>query len=366
MAIELMQYIDANPIIEHAKSINCPYVGIIGGKFTGKTYGCVDYALRDFYAENSGRPFFYARRYDKTFTTSICGNLINCHRQDIINLSGGYHNAGEFRGKIYTLQRNVSDKNGELTRKAQKTIAYCRSLNNVETETGDDKGELSCVIYDEFLTRGEELRDEFNKLMILHANALRGRTDRYVPLFLLGNTVSRDSAVAERFGISLRDCKRGLNVFSNRAGVPRIVLYYTPETSKGVEAAELYYDRFEDDHINMISHGDWTLGTYKIASVSQLMKSGITFKLFDRGVCVHCTIYVDGYTPVMIIKKPSDIYDYKVSPIISPENLTTVPKIIIDCVKSGAYFAETPEIGEDFRDICKHITGGTAIVNMIE
>ena len=50
---DLMQFIDINPIVEKAKELNCPYIGIIGGKGTGKTYGCVDYALKDFFAKKN-------------------------------------------------------------------------------------------------------------------------------------------------------------------------------------------------------------------------------------------------------------------------------------------------------------------------
>ena len=41
---------------------------------------------------------------------------------------------------------------------------------------------------------------------------------RFVPMFLLGNTVSKDSGVAECFGIKLRKLKRGLNIFTNTKG----------------------------------------------------------------------------------------------------------------------------------------------------
>ena len=61
---DLMQYIDLNPIVKKAKELDCPYIAIIGGKGTGKTYGCIDYALRDFFKDNSQRPFAYVRRYD--------------------------------------------------------------------------------------------------------------------------------------------------------------------------------------------------------------------------------------------------------------------------------------------------------------
>lgn len=360
-----LRFIDIKPIHDYAEKINCPFIAIIGGKGTGKTYGCVDQAIIDFYNSDMKRPFFYVRRYDKTFTKSICGNLVNCHRQTIINCSGGKHNTAELTGKVFEVMHKMTNEHGEDKRLLRKVIAYCRSMNNVETETGDDKGEISCGIYDEFLSRDGELKDEFLKINILHSNMLRNRTDRYVPLYLLGNTVSRDSAVAEQFGIKLRDLKRGMNVYRNKKGVPRIVLYYTPETAANTEAAQMFYDRFENDHINMISHGDWVLGTYKIAPQNMIYKNGYTWKFYNNGVAVNVTLFIQGYNPVIVVKKPSENFNIGVSPICGSNNLMMIPPQITKCVLQGAMYAETSEIGEDFRDICKHITGGQQIVNFI-
>lgn len=363
---DLVQYIDINPIVEKAKELNCPYIAIIGGKGTGKTYGCVDYALRDFFKDNSERPFFYARRYDKTFTNSICGNLVGCHRQDIINLSGGKYNTAELYGKVFTLMRKTATESGVDKRVNRKTIAYCRSLNNVETETGDDKGDISCVIYDEFLSRGVELKDEFLRLQTMHNNALRNRgKDRFIPFFLLGNTVSRDSKLAEQFGIRLRDLKRGLNIFENSKHQARIILYYTPETAKNVEAANLYYDRFENDRINMITRGDWVLGNYTVAPYDMLFTRGFTAKLYFNRVAVTAVLGFKGRNPFLLIRRPSDVCDVSISPYHGKDNLQLLPKIFIQCVKLGNLYVETSEIGEDFRDICKHIVNGQEIVNII-
>lgn len=365
MTSKEMRFIDIQPIRSYAEKIQCPYIAVIGGKGTGKTYGCVEDAIKRFYQNNMDLPFFYIRRYDKTFTKSICGNLVNCHKQSIINLSKGLHNAAELNGRIYEVLHKSSSDKGLDVKRSKKIIGYCRSLNNVESETGDDKGEVSCGIYDEFLSRGGDLKDEFLKLQILHNNMIRNRTNKFVPLWLLGNTVSRDSAVAEQFGIKLRDLKRGLNVYRNKKGVPRIVLYYTPETAANTEAAEMFYNRFENDHINMISHGDWVLGTYKIAPQNILYKSGMTYKLYNNNVAVNVTLFVNGYTPCIVVKHPTECCDIKVSPIIGRKNLVTMPKILTQCVINGAMYAETSEIGEDFRDICKHIVGGQQIVNYI-
>ena len=362
---DLMQFIDINPIVKKAREIECPYIAIIGGKGTGKTYGCVDYALRDYFHNNSERPFFYARRYDKTFTQNICGNLIGSHRQDIINLSGGKYNTAELYGKVFSLMRKTSTSTGEDKRTNKKIIAYCRSLNNVETETGDDKGDISCIIYDEFLTRGMELKDEFLKLQTLHNNATRNRTDRFIPMFLLGNTVSRDSAVAEQFGIRLRDIKRGLNIFENKAHKARILLYYTDQTSMNVEAADTYYSRFENSRINMITRGDWVLGAYRVAPYDMLFARGFTAKMYYNKIAVNVTLCCKNLNPYLLVRKPSENFDVAISPYNGKYNLQMLPKIFIQCVKLGNLYVENADIGEDFRDICKHILNGSEIVTAI-
>lgn len=366
---DLMQFIDINPIVEKAKELNCPYIAIIGGKGTGKTYGCIDYAIRDFFNKNSKRPFFYVRRFDKTFTPSICGNLVNSHRQDIINLSKGKYNKSELRGKVFTVSRETITDTGLKKKANTDIIGYCRSLNNVETETVDDKGDISCIIYDEFLTRNSELKDEFRLIQTVHSNCTRGRgTDgkHFIPMFLLGNTVSRDSETAEQFGIRLRDIKRGLNVFSNSKGQPRIILYYTDATSTNLDSAAQYYDRFENNRINMISRGDWVLGSYNIAPFDMLFLRGFTAKFYFNKIAVNVTIGVKGINPYLLVRKPSENYQITISPYHGKKNLQVIPQTYIDLVKRGNLYVETSEIGEDFRDICKHIANGMEIVNCID
>lgn len=356
-------HLNIHPIIEIAREIDCPFIALIGEKRIGKTYGCVKYALQEFY--KNGSAMFYARRYDKTFTENICGNLVNVHRQEIINLSKGKHNAGRLIGKYYDLLQERETQSGLTTRRNKVHFAFCRSLNNIETETADDKENISCVIYDEFLTRGNEIKDEFNKLMILHANATGKRTDKFIPMFLLGNTVSRESVTAESFGIKLRDIHRGLNIVTNSQGEPRIIVYYSPETSKSTKAAATYYDRFENEHINMISHGDWTLGTYKIASARDLSLNGTTMLISHDKTAVCLTISSDGIQPRVIITRPHNDYTIRINSGLSKTAINYLPLSVVKLITSGFMVCESSLIGEDFRDICKHLVNGKTIVDYI-
>ena len=357
-------HINVNPIIELAKKLDCPFIVFIGSKRIGKTYGCVGYGLREFYKYK--RPAFYGRRYDTTFTENICGNLVRVHRQDIINYSKGTHNDGELRGKYFDLvHREYTDK-GLIRYKNRQHFLYCRSLNKIEAETADDKGEISCGIYDEFLTRGRELNDEFNKIMVYHANATGKRTDYFIPFFLLGNTVEKESNTAKNFGIDLRKIKREVNIINNSKGEIRCIVYYAPETEKDEKSADKYYDRFENTHINMISHGDWTLGTYQIATAAELSLTGYSALVSHDNFAVKLTIATYGMQPRVIITAPDSIYSTRITSGLSKHAINFLPRQIVELICNGYMVVENAEIGENFRDICKHITNGERIVKKYE
>lgn len=357
-------HLNIYPIVKIAKELNCPFIALIGEKRIGKTYGGVGYGLKDFY--KTGSPMFYIRRYDRTFTENVCGDLVRAHKQDIINLSKGSHNDGELRGKYFDLIRNERNKSGNMIKRNRQHFVFCRSLNNIETETADDKGEISCIVYDEFLTRGAELKDEFNKIMIAHANATGKRTNKFVPMFLCGNTVSRDSETAAAFGMDLREVKRGLNIFTNSKGEVRLVCYYVPETKIGTESGTTYYDRFENEHINMIAHGDWTLGTYNIANEWCLSQKGFALLLTHKKIAVKVKIITEGIQPRVVIQKPDNLFSVRISSGLSKTAINYIPANIVRLITAGFMVAESPQIGEDFRDICKHLNGGEPIVKYFE
>lgn len=357
-------HLNIYPILDIAKKLDCPFIAFIGEKRIGKTYGPIDYGLQEFYKH--GYPMFYIRRHKETFTENVCGNLVRKHKQTIINLSKGGHNSADLRGKYFDLVRNEEQSTGNIIKRNRKHFMYCRGLQSIESETADDKGQISCILYDEFLTRGCELKDEFNKLMIAHANATGKRTDVFTPMFLAGNTVSRESDTAAAFGIELRDLKRGLNIITNTKGEARIILYYVPETKKGADSGRTYYDRFENSHINMIAHGDWTLGTYKLANQYCLAEKGFTMLLSHKKLAVTLKVITEGIQPRVVAQAPLNNYDLRIASGLSKTALNFLPPNIIKLITSGYFVAESPEIGENFRDICKHLENGIPIINYFE
>lgn len=364
--ITLIDFYTIIPLIEKARELKCPFVGAIGGKGNGKTYSAFTYALKQ--KKETGRNCVYLRRYDKTIDKSIIGTLISAHKQDIINIFNGQYNDCQLVGKNFELQR-VEVKNGVRKVVAHEVFCYARSLNTIESDTGADVGLISCVIYDEFLTRGSELKDEFYKLMVAHNNYCRNRTDFFIPFILLGNTVTRDSDTAKSFGIDLRKVDRGITAIRNTKNEYRIIVEYCEQTSKQKQAEDTYYSRFENSHINMITKGDWVIGQYPLASSEVInSKSLITYKMFYNNIAVNVSIKVIGITSVLHIKSASDDCDLTIAqrPSKHTEQITVIPQTIIKAIAENRYYVESNDIGEQFRDICKHIAGGKQILTYLE
>lgn len=143
-------------------------------------------------------------------------------------------------------------------------------------------------------------------------------------------------------------------------------MYYAPETEKDEKSADKYYDRFENTHINMISHGDWTLGTYQIATAAELSLTGYSALVSHDNFAVKLTVATYGIQPRVIITPPDSIYSTRITSGLSKHAINFLPRQIVDLICNGYMVVENAEIGENFRDICKHITNGERIVKKYE
>ena len=149
------KYYSPVPIIEYAEKIQCPCIGIAGGKGNGKTYGIILYYLKQ--RMETGRPLRYLRRYRESIAPKALQSLCRPHKQTLINLSGGKFNDFQyFQNRFWLIRR---DDSGKIVEKDRQPFIIASALNTVEANTGADEGECSAVFYDEFLSREKELSD---------------------------------------------------------------------------------------------------------------------------------------------------------------------------------------------------------------
>ena len=158
------KYYSPEPLLQYAEKINCPVVGIAGGKGNGKTYGIINKYMR--VRLDTGRVLRYLRRYKESISPKALQSLCKPQRQDLINLTGGKFNDFQYYQNRFWFVRK--DSNGKIQEKDTVPFIICNALNSVEANTGADEGECCAIFYDEVLSREKEINDEFYKLMIYH------------------------------------------------------------------------------------------------------------------------------------------------------------------------------------------------------
>lgn len=365
-------YYNINPLIDKGKELDAPFISAIGGKGNGKTYSCIRYALQQFF--DNYRPFVYLRRLDKMVSKTAIQTLLNPHIQTIINLSHGRFNNVRYRSGTFQLVRVAEDG-----KKIEESVivCFCRALSNIESQTGADFGEISCIIYDEFLSREHELPDEFNKMMIAHNNYTRNRTHYYIPFILLGNTVSRDNVILTQFGVDARNLKQGeITAIYNTKKEIRLLIEYCARIDIMMTADEKYYSRFENERINMITKGSWTVSQYKTYPYNiNALDSVITFRFVHDKVVVDCRVCSFRNNYILFITKDLQKYDKVVwvsdtLPIsktkIIKRMVDKTMQFIVNCIATKQFYTDDNFAVDDIRDICKYIVNGESIRKWIE
>lgn len=372
-----MNYYSARPILDYAKSINCPFVGIAGGKGNGKTYDIIRIGLNE--RIKNGYIMRYLRRYAESIKPKAIQSLCKPHRQTLINLTEGkYNDFNYYQNRFWLVRR---DDTGKIVEKDNEPFIVCNALNSVEAFTGTDEGECSMIFYDEFLSREKELADEYYNLMIFHSNCVRNRVNKWTPLILVGNTVTRNSCLITEFGVNLYDMKKGeITVVKNSKGEAKIVFEYCDEVEVMQEAADVYYNRFNDnDRIKMIYKGDWTIGNYPHTNEQTIKSSTMLARIkiiapSNRAICFEFRHYNDRDLFGYVKSYDNDLLP-KVCTFINKDMMLKndvfnylpqrgIFKKFIALVYTRNVFFENCEVGEQFRDFLKNFTGAAAIANV--
>ena len=370
------KYYSPEPLLQYAEKINCPVVGIAGGKGNGKTYGIINKYMR--VRLDTGRVLRYLRRYKESISPKALQSLCKPQRQDLINLTGGKFNDFQYYQNRFWFVRK--DSNGKIQEKDTVPFIICNALNSVEANTGADEGECCAIFYDEVLSREKEINDEFYKLMIYHNNCCRNRTDYYTPLILVGNTVTRNSILIKDFGVDMYALKKGeITVVQNSKKEPTIVFEYCNDVEVMRDAADTYYKRFENDRIKMIYKGDWTTANYPMISEQERNNSivplsikiitpaniAVLFEFHMRGdkLFGYVCHYDDDTIPyaAQLINKT---YIFK-----EPNTFNYLPskgifKQFMKLVYTKNVYFESFEIGEYFRDFLTNFKGAENIATV--
>jgi hypothetical protein len=235
------------------RKLGAIYNLIIGPRSNGKTYDWKENVLNDY--TNKGHRGAYIRRYDTEIAPKNLATLFDSN--DIERITKGKWNATDYKKHQFTLCIKVD---GEIIMRDEQPFCDVYALNTWEASKGADRGYVSSICFDEFMTRRAYLTDEFVIFQNMLSSIIRDRED--VIIFMLANTVNKYCPYFKEMGLH--------NVENMTPG--DIELYTFGETglsvavemcaeSQNTKSVKKFY-AFDNPQLEMITKGTWEVALY--------------------------------------------------------------------------------------------------------
>lgn len=339
------------------------YYMVIGERSNGKTYSSLDYALKNYF--ENGEQFAYVRRYGEDIRKKQLSNLFSGHIENkaIESYSNGEWSSVDYTGSRFRLSRVSDDGSVEYS---EEPIGFAFDLNSMEHYKSISFPKITTVIFDEFLSRGGYLPNEF----LLFTNTLSTiiRLRKNVKILMLGNTVNKYCPYFGEMGLThIKDQKQGtVDVYNySDTGLQVVVEYCASSDKHGGKESDVYF-AFDNPQLQMITSGSWEIAVYPHLPTKYKPKDICAdfFVLFD-GELLHGEIIStgEGLPFVFLHYKTTPLQDDTEDILYSqtPSHLDThrigfakysdtISKFVMQCIRENRIFYSTNEVGEIFRN----------------
>lgn len=291
------------------------YRMIIGERSNGKSFAVLEYAIRKYWED--GGQLAVIRRWQDDFRGKrgevMFDGLAAAGKISEIT-DGAWETVYYWSGRWYLAKyKDVEGKDGETERKlvkAEKPFAYAFALSAQEHDKSTSYPMIKRVFFDEFLTRGQYLADEFVLFMNVLSTIIRDRDD--VEIFMAANTVSQYAPYFDEMGLK--------NIKEMKPGSIELYEYGDSGLSVAVEFSDTSHDRkkpsdkyfaFDNPRLSMITgkNGIWEIALYPHAPCKWRNKDVVFsyFIDFDHELLQGDVISVDGRVFTFIHRKTTPI-----------------------------------------------------------
>lgn len=343
------------------RQLNATYNLIIGERSNGKTYDALLHGLEEYV--KTGKTFAYIRRWEEDFKRARGQQLFAGHVANgvISKLTRGIWDGVTYKSHQWYLSHY--DEESDSTSIAPQPFCYGFSLATYEHDKSTSYPDIGTIIFDEFLTRGSYMVDEFVIFMNVVSTIVRQRKD--VKIFMLANTVNRSSPYFTEMGLkNVRNQKQGtIDLYRYGSSDMTVAVEYC-ETNEKSKESDTYF-AFDNPALAMITGGAWEMALYPHLPYKYLPKE-IVFTYFivweeDIYQCEIIQHEADTFTYIhrksTELKKPDTdlIYSMEYSPspnwnrkITHPRNLTE--DRVYWYFKVDKVFYQNNEVGEAIRN----------------
>lgn len=231
---------------------------IIGERSNGKTFAVLKYCIEQYLKD--GGQFALVRRWGVEIQGRRASGVFSA-----INESGivgkltdnKYTFIHYWAGKYYLAY--IDDK-GKIIFGDDDILGFTFALSEQEHNKSISYPKVKTILFDEFITKGMYLTDEFMAFMNTLSTIIRQRDN--VKIFMCGNTVNKFNPYFEEMGLKhANQMEQGtIDVYRYGDSKLTVAVEYCSSTEKHKKSN--FYFAFENPKLNMITGGQWELGLY--------------------------------------------------------------------------------------------------------
>lgn len=347
---------------ETIDKLGCQYNMIIGERSNGKTYGALTKILDNFWKKQEKGA--YIRRYKEDYRGKRGDSLFEALEKDgyIKELTDGVYD-----GVKYQSGRWYFSKFDEKTQKkisGDEPFCYGFALSDMEHDKSTSYPEVTTIVFDEFLTRGFYLPNEFVLFMNTLSTIIRHRNN--VVIYMLGNTVNRFSPYFTEMGLKhVGEMQKGdIDVYTYGSSKLKVAVEYCASPKKEGKKSDIYF-AFDNPSLELITGGAWEIDLYPHCPVDYERKNieFVFFMKFDNSLLQGEVVTVDNNNFVFIHRKTTPIQNEDDDLIFSleydprPNFVRALDKSTLKCVQiirkyfhNDKVFYQDNEVGEVVRN----------------
>lgn len=357
-----MTYYSLDRILEK----NATYNMIIGERSNGKTFAVLAKGVKD-YAEN-GDQLAIIRRWSEDFTGKRGNQMF-----DAIVANGlvEKYTKGKWTGISYRASRWWLNKYDEKLDKVvldDKPFAFGFSLNATEHDKSTSYPRVKNILFDEFLTRGMYLNDEFVLLMNTLSTIIRENDG--VKIFMCANTVNKYSPYFTEMGLTnIEKMKQGtIDVYEYGDSGLTVAVEYCASSEAGKKSNK--YFAFNNPKLKMITGGAWEISIYPHLPMKYKPKDiKLTYFVVFNNNILQCEVIKkkdENNRPCIftyVHRKTTELKDLKKDIIFSTEYKaqpnwfrrlgnpkSEIERILFSYFKQEKVFYQDNEVGEIMRN----------------
>lgn len=344
--------------------IAATYYIIFGERSNGKTFAVLEYIVKMYCTtQKQGallrrfREDFTGKRGQDLFLPLVDAGIIEKYSSEWTSV---YY----YASKWYLCRYEENEKGERIRISDEKPFMYAFAISSWEHDKGTRYPDITTIFFDEFITRGGYLKDEFILFMNTLSTIIGARDD--VTIFMCGNTVNKYCPYFAEMGLRhVSKMNQGdIDIYEiPSAGTVIAVEYCDTQFKKGKPSNK--YFAFDNKKLEMITRGKWEIDVYPHCPVKYRPKDilFIYFILFQDAVLQCEIVSVDNNYFTYIHEKTTPLQDENNDLIFStkfdprPNWRRKITRPILDIEKKIArFYAEDKiyyqdnEVGEVVRN----------------